>query len=220
MIKGIFFDAAGIFYRREEPVMHYAQQLVRGLGLSAETSADDAARLEELKEQAADGWISAQTYWDEFLKMRAVADPAKRAELLSKILQQANKVVGQPGARETVKTLKERGFILGIITSTMYPLEWKMAWLKTAGVAEFMDVIASSATLRARKPHPSIYWVALNQAGLTAREAAFVGEGAKELGGARRVGMVTVAALYNSDAEADYYARTLPDLLNVPVFQR
>jgi FMN phosphatase YigB (HAD superfamily) len=220
MIQGIFFDPSGIFYKHEEPPHRYVLRLLKDQGFTTDISAEDEARLLSIKERASDGIISANDYWDEFLKVRGMADQGKRTEFVDRVLEQVNRVYGLPGARETMKTLKKRGFLLGIITSTMYPIEWKMSWLKVAGVAEFIDVVASSAELGSRKPHPSIYWTALNKAHLTARQTAYVANGTKELAGARRVGMVTVAVLHDPDAKADYYANSLPELLNVPIFQR
>ena len=219
MIKGIFFDAGGIFYKREEPSRSFAVRLVKEQGYTTELTTEDEARLRTFKEQASNGWISAQDYWDEYLKMHAVGDPVKRTELVDKILTHVNTVVGLPGAHEAVKILKERGFILGVITSTMYPLEWKMSWLAAAGVVDYIDVIACSSAVGWDKDHPTIYWAALNKANVNPWQAAYVANGAKELAEAHQIGMATVAVLYDSDAKADYYVQSLPDLLTVPIFQ-
>ena len=220
MITGIFFDAGGIFYKRHESTRHYALRLVTEQGLSDEISAEQDARMRTLKEQASNGWIDASTYWDEFLLAHAVADQAKRAELIDKILKHVNKVSDVPGAREVVKVLKQRGFILGVITSTMYSIEWKMSWLAAVGVAEFIDVLTCSTELGQGKSHPTIYWAALNKAKLNPWQTAYVANGARELTEAHHLGMSTVAVLYEPDAKADYYVQTLPDLLNLPIFQR
>lgn len=220
MIEGIFFDTAGVFYKRQESTRRYALRLVKEQGGVVELSTADETYLKTLKDQTSNGQNSAQAYWDEYFTVRGVTDPAKRAELIEQILEHVQKVSTIPGAHRVVKTLKERGFILGVITSTMYPVEWKMAWLATAGVAEFIDVVACSTELGARTPLPPIYWVALNKAHLTPRQAAFVSSDDRDLAGARRVGMTTVAALSDPDAQADHYARTLPDLLSLPIFQR
>jgi FMN phosphatase YigB (HAD superfamily) len=220
MIKGIFFATSNIFYKHEEPPKSYAEHLAKGQGFKTDLSAEDEARLDELKEQASNGLITAQAYWNEFFIMCGMADPVKRAESVDKILEQVKRVYGVPGAHETVRELKKRGFLLGVITRSLYSVELKKSWLEVAGVAGFIDVVVSSTEIGTRKPHPALYWSALNQAHLTPREAAYVGNGAKELAVARRVGMVTVAVLYESDAQADYYANTLSDLLELPIFQR
>jgi len=220
MIKGIFFDASGVVYKHEQPMLPYAVKLLKDLGYPADLSAEDEARLGKFRDLAHDGIITASDYWDEFLKMCVVADPAKRRELQGRILEQANKILGLPGARETMRALKKRGFVLGIVSGSMYPAEWKKAWLEVAGVAEFIDVLVYSTELGSQKPHPSMYWAALNKARLTPRLAAYVGKGTTELAGARRVGLVTVAVLYEPDAKADYYAKNLPEVLDLPIFQQ
>ena len=42
-IKGILFDAAGVFYDRPEPTRVYVANLLERMGLSTELSANDQA---------------------------------------------------------------------------------------------------------------------------------------------------------------------------------
>lgn len=219
MIRGIFFDAHGVLYDREESTGRYAVRLLAERGFAAEIPAAEGGRLRALNNQASTGVISAEAYWDEFLRTCGVTDAGDRAALMQEILAQAHHVVSIPGAGSTLAALKRRGFILGIITDTMYPLEWKTAWLAKVEVAGFLDVVVSSTAVRSRKPDPEIYLHALAQTGLRPVEAAFVGHDDRELDGARRVGMVTVAVNHEPEAKADYYVRLLPDLLTLPIFQ-
>jgi len=94
-----------------------------------------------------------------------------------------------------------------------------MLWLDKVGVAEYVDVVTCSTVLGAHKPKPEPYLAALKEAQLSPEEAAFVGHDTDELAGAHRVGMTTVAVHYEADAEADYYAESLLDLLNIPIFK-
>jgi HAD superfamily hydrolase (TIGR01509 family) len=220
MIKGIFFDAAGIFYTRSKSTEQYALNLLKRNGFVAELSLGDLKRQKELRAEASRGHVSHETYWDRFLLMRGVTDPEQRKTLARQIMTYSNSVIPVPGGREVVAGLKQRGFILGVVTDTMYPLEWKMRRLTQVGVAEFMDVVACSTVLGARKSDPSMYANALQQAHLDPDEAAFVGHDAGELEGARNAGMATVAVNYDPDAKADYYCQSLIDLLNVPIFKK
>lgn len=95
-----------------------------------------------------------------------------------------------------------------------------MRWLAQVGVAEFIDAIARSTVVGAHKPDAAIYLDALHQTKLTPRETAFVSHSAAGLAGAQRVGMITVAVNYDPGTQAEYYARSLPDLLTLPIFQR
>jgi HAD superfamily hydrolase (TIGR01509 family) len=216
--RGILFDAAGVFYRRPGPTGKYVAHLVEGLGLSMELSVEDRLRQKALHSRANRGDLSPDEYWDQILLMVGVADAMKRRALVCQIENYSDNVLPIPGGREALAGLKQRGFLLGIVTDTIYPIERKMGWLDRVGVAEFINVVACSTVVGAHKPDPAIYLDALQQAHLTPDEAAFVGHDADELEGAHRVGMATVAVNHDPGAKADYYARSLVDLLNVPIF--
>ena len=218
-IRGIFFDAAGVFYRRPLPTDKYMQGLLREKGYATELSAEDRVRQKALRSRADSGLVSHDAYWDGVLEMHGVGDPEERAPMVTKIHAFSDNVMAIPGGRETVATLKQRDFVIGIITDTVYPIERKMLWLDKVGVAEYVDVITCSTVLGAHKPKPEPYLAALKEARLSPEEAAFVGHDTDELAGAHRVGMTTVAVHYEADAEADYYAESLLDLLNIPIFK-
>ncbi len=220
MIKGIFFDAADVFYARRESTMAYTVRLLRELGYPARMSSEDAARHKELRHRASGGHLGSDAYWDEVLRMHGVSEPTERARLAELVKAQADDVYALPGAAETVRSLKARGFIISIITDTVFPLARKMRWLTTIGIAAHIDHVACSTELGVNKPAPAIYLAALRQAGLTVAESAFVGHDTDELAGARRVGMQTVAVFNEPDAQADYYAASLPGLLDIPIFVR
>jgi len=219
MIKGIFFDAADVFYERRESTASFAQELLKQRGYRVDVSAQDLVHQKDLHMQATEGRIGHEEFWSEFLQMRGVVDAAQRQILVQQIIEQAHDVVTIPGGRTAMAALKQRGFVLGIVTDTMYPVEWKMAWLKKVGIAEFIDIIACSTVLGAHKPNPEIYVNAMQQAKIAPSESAFVGHDARELEGARRAGMTTVAVNFDPEAKADFYCTSLLDLLNVPIFQ-
>jgi HAD superfamily hydrolase (TIGR01509 family) len=219
-IRGILFDAAGVLYDRPESTSSYLSQLLAERGLSAELPAQDQQHLDTLRSQAKCGQLGPNDYWDQRLHLYGIADPEVRRVLVDKINDHSDRVHPIPGGREALAGLKQRGFMLGIVTDTVYPIGRKMRWLNQVGVAEFIDVVACSTVVGAHKPDPAIYLNALQQAHLTPDEAAFVGHAAHELEGARRAGLATIAVLYEPGARADYYAESLVDLLNVPILDR
>jgi FMN phosphatase YigB (HAD superfamily) len=219
-IKGIFFDAADVLYRRPEPTDTYVSNLLKEKGGSTDLSVEDRMRQKALRSQANSGYLSPDEYWDQFLLMHGVAAPEERRTLVGKINDYSNHVLPIPGGREALAGLKQRGFVLGIVTDTIYPIEWKMRWLDQVGVAEFIDVVACSTVLGVHKPDPVMYLNALQQAHLTPGESAFVGHDAEELEGARNAGITTVAVHCDLGTKADYYAQSLVDLLNVPIFKK
>ncbi len=218
-IRGIFFDAADVLYRRPEPTSAYVSRLLAEGGFSTQLSAQDRIHQQALRSQAKSGQIRPEEYWEQRLRMHGVAAPELRRVMASRISDYSDQVLPIPGGKEALEGLKQRGFILGIVTDTIYPIERKRRWLERVGVAAFIDVLACSTALGAHKPHPEIYLQALQQAGLAPGESAFVGHAADELEGARRAGLATVAVYYDPHAKADYYAASLLDLLNVPIFR-
>jgi FMN phosphatase YigB (HAD superfamily) len=220
MIKAIFFDAAGILYTRGGPTETFALSLLRDEGFATELSPQNLESQLALRSQANLGVISHEAYWDKFLSTRGVLDPQQRKAFAVKIVNYSNDVQPIPGVRDALVGLKQRGFLLGIITDTMYPVEWKMRRLKKAGVAEFIDVVACSTALGAHKPDQAVYIYALQQAHLTPHESAFVGHLGIELQGAHEAGMITIAINHDLDAKADYYCSSLSDLLTLPALAR
>ncbi len=98
------------------------------------------------------------------------------------------------GTIETLKSLKEKGFRLGIISNNDGTCRQKC---EAIGIADFFDVIVDSAIENVGKPSPRIFEVALERMGVSPDESAHVGDmyGADVLG-ARDAGMVPV--WYNS----------------------
>lgn len=218
MIRGVFFDAAGVLYDRKVPTGRYAVRLLTEQGYVRDPTEAERSRLRAVQAEASTGRIEAGEYWNEFLLVRGVTDPEERRELIGLIMEQTHQVFGLPGARSTLTALRKRGLHIGVITDTIYPLEWKMRWLGEAGVADLVDVVVCSRVVGVQKPSPAIYTEALKQAGLSPDEAVFVGHDGREIEGARAVGMVTVAVNHEPSVWADYYIATLPDLLGLPLF--
>ena len=219
MVRGILFDAAGVLYQRPVPTNQFVAERLRAMGLPGVLSAQDRVRQKALKAEGSRALISPGEYWDAVLRMHGVTAPAERQALVAAIERHSDDVYAMPGCEEALAGLRQRGFVLCIVTNTMHSLERKMQWLDKAGIARWIDFVACSTVVHAQKPEPAIYLAALQQARLSPGEAAFVGHDAVELDGAQRVGLATVAVHYGPGARADYYATSLADLLNLPLFR-
>ena len=121
------------------------------------------------------------------------------------------------GVPETLKRLKEAGFLLAIVTDTAVPLHTKLAWFERGGFGDVWDSVISSKELGTQKPDQRIFNAALKQLGVTIEQAVFVGHSPEELDGAQAMGMKTVAFNYGEQAKADFYVEEFKDLLAVPV---
>jgi FMN phosphatase YigB (HAD superfamily) len=214
-LKGLLFDADGVLYTRTSSIEFFVRGLLAWHGLPAQVSPDETARLEALNAEASCGRITHVQYWDEFLLSHGATDPDLRVLLRERLIARAHDIVPMAGAAETVAALKERGVRIGVVTDTMYPLEWKLGWLAQAGLDGLVDVVACSSVVGRRTSDPAIYHDALARLGLASHEAGFVGHDARELDGARAVGLVTFAVNPDRHTRADYRLKSLGELLTL-----
>jgi putative hydrolase of the HAD superfamily len=96
-------------------------------------------------------------------------------------------LVPRSGVVDTLKELRRRGYLLGLITVCSEDIE--VLWPESQ-LAGLFDVEIFSSRIGLAKPDPRIYRACCDELGVEPREAVFVGDGANdELEGARRVGM-------------------------------
>jgi HAD superfamily hydrolase (TIGR01509 family) len=118
--------------------------------------------------------------------------------------------------------LRGRGLKLALVSNTASP-EWLLRpILERQGIAQRVDTVVLSSEVGKRKPHPAIFERALAELEVDAADAFFVGDRLDaDVFGASRLGMRTVQALWFRaddapvDAEPDFQAFTLMDVLNV-----
>jgi len=114
-------------------------------------------------------------------------------ELLLKIMKKASELFeGMTFALfddvlPTLETLKERNFILGMLTNLsrdMNPI------CRELGLEPYLDFVVTSGEVGADKPEPPIFLAALERAGVNAAQAMHVGDQYKlDVVGARGVGI-------------------------------
>jgi putative hydrolase of the HAD superfamily len=97
------------------------------------------------------------------------------------------RLVPRAGTVETLQRLRERGYLLGLITVCSEDVE--TLWPDSA-FAGLFDAEVFSSRIGISKPDPRIYLHCCELLAVEPNQAVFVGDGANdELGGARRVGM-------------------------------
>ena len=96
-------------------------------------------------------------------------------------------LVPRDGAVETLRALRERGYLVGLITVCTEDVE--LLWPESA-FAGLFDAEVFSNAVGLSKPDPRIYQHCCELLAVEPHEAVFVGDGANdELAGALRVGM-------------------------------
>lgn len=100
-----------------------------------------------------------------------------------------------PDTLFTLERLKQRGYILGVVTNRDYGGQPFREDLQTMGLLEHFEYqhMAISADLGIRKPHPEIFKYALERLSVLPEETAMVGDNLKaDVGGAKGLNMLGI----------------------------
>lgn len=123
-------------------------------------------------------------------------------------------------ALPTLRQIRERGLPIGLISNASDD-DNTQALVDKGGFRPYLEFILSSAAFGKRKPHPAIFKTALGYLGVTAQEAAMVGDDyAADIQGANGVGMqsiwitrrVQAAARERTKAEASAVVTSLSEI--------
>lgn len=126
-----------------------------------------------------------------------------------------------PGARETLSALRDRGFILAVVSNKNVALCSKV--LSALGVEGFFAAVVGADSLPFRKPSPEPLLTVLRQFGAAPEEAVIVGDSMNDIEAGKAASIRTIGCSfgYGDGAEigsADYRIDTLPGLLELPLF--
>lgn len=127
-----------------------------------------------------------------------------------------------PDTRETLATLRERGYRLGLLSNTWWAAEWHNADLAAHGLADLLDELVYTSDLPRSKPHPSVFREVASRLGVAPEACVMIGDRQiDDVSGARAIGMRAIWRRNDSgfptsevapDAIVDALAE-LPDLL-------
>ena len=101
------------------------------------------------------------------------------------------------GGVETIKALYARGYTLGIV-SDLVGVEEVDDWLDRDGLRPYFKTVQQSSVCLIRKPHPAIYYYALEECGSAPENTCYVGDNLdRDIVGAKAAGLgMTVAVQY------------------------
>lgn len=85
-----------------------------------------------------------------------------------------------PGNREAIRTLKEQGFKIGLVSNVTLLPEMMREDMERLDLLDYFDVTVFSSEEMVRKPAPRIYQAVLTRLDVPAAEAVFVGDRLKE----------------------------------------
>ncbi len=113
------------------------------------------------------------------------------------------------GAVETLRYFKEEGYILGLISNTIFPARYHLKELERFGLLPYFDSVLFSSAVGYKKPHPEIFIQALNRLKVEPEESVFIGDKLiEDVGGAKNLGM---RGILKYKEGRDYTAPIIPD---------
>ena len=116
------------------------------------------------------------------------------------------------GGIDTIKELYARGYTLGIV-SDLVGTEEVDEWLDQDGLRPYFKTVQQSSTCLIRKPHPAIYYYALEECGADPHRTCYVGDNlARDIVGAKAAGLgMTIGVQYPGRKPQEITDENRPD---------
>ena len=126
-----------------------------------------------------------------------------------------------PEVISVLNSMKNIGIRMGVVSNTTNPRFMKENEMRAAGLAPFFEFAIYSTDTPYRKPHPSIFQLAIESLKMKPEEILFVGDNISlDIVGAKNVGMKSAwinreGKNKSIDGEPDYELHSLVDLLRI-----
>lgn len=195
ILKAIFFDIGGtlrVTYKDEVRDQQKIRELINFLGEKC-TPEEMISRIRR-GEKSYRRWckpnfieLSEQDLWTRFiLPDYPPSFIREHAVKLNQMWRDSRPKHILPDMVETMQTLNQRGYKLGIISNTTSSIEGYQM-LASAGLTDLFSCVILSAEFGRRKPHPSLFIEAARKAGVQPQECVYVGDRpSRDLVGARQ----------------------------------
>ena len=219
-IEAILFDMNGTLRMREPHPETQQAAYARLRQLLGKKDASDAY-WEELtrRQKVYSRWaqenltqLSEAEIWTKWILPDAPREQIEpvAAELMLAWGEHKGWVIPKPGAGETVRVLKQRGYRLGVISKSTSTLDIPRS-LENFGWKDYFDVVVLSSDLKIRKPDPEPFLEAARRMGIPPSRCAYLGNRiSKDIVGCRRAGFALGIVLEPADGPR-------PDELDQPV---
>ncbi len=205
-IKAVFYDLDGTLHIDSPQQLEVFTKGASELGLKISAKAHlETARWEyyyfsQSEEILSDriNYPDEKAFWDNYIRRQVIqlgATPQQAEELGPPLYQYMYEHyhpedIILPGVHETLKTLKERGYILGLVTNRN---QLQNTHHEEFGLRAYFDFWLSADQVNSWKPDQKIFNHALQLAGVNANQVIFVGDNYfTDIVGSRNAGMTPV----------------------------
>ncbi|MEA3297539.1 MAG: HAD family hydrolase [candidate division Zixibacteria bacterium] len=111
----------------------------------------------------------------------------------------------------TLQKIKDKGIVTGLVSNTIFPEETHINELKRFGAEPYLDFMLFSSTFGLRKPHPDIFYKAVNLAGFAPAECVYVGDRyIEDINGPNGIGMPAILRVHEARDYPDDMPETVP----------
>ena len=194
-VKAVFFDFDDTLQSRKGAYRLYCEAfLTRYFPKIGEE--ERLQKLDEMEALVDGGYKDREVYFPELIALWGWEDHPPLQELYDSFnLDFGKYIVLLPGAVETLKALKARGYLLGVVTNGVSSLQ--NIKLDTAGIRDLFDVVVVSGDIGVYKPDRRIFDEAARRLGLENRQVLFVGDHpVNDIDGALGAGMYAIRMNY------------------------
>jgi putative hydrolase of the HAD superfamily len=220
-VETVLLDAGGVLLDLD---YHYLARLLEARGrdvdIDALSRAESLART-EMQSRVKKGERVSELWRDYFhIILAKVGTPLESHEPIIETLWEAHERIGLwtapiPGAVETVKVLKEKGFRLAVVSNAEGQVERD---LTLAGFDGLFETVVDSHIVGVEKPDPAIFGIALERLDTRAEGAVYLGDvPAIDIAGARAAGIAAVL-LDRHDLYPDIDAPRLQSIEEFPAW--
>lgn len=237
-IKGVFFDLGGTLRIAEEIPEHMAKARARMAELAGYEDVERFYAMVEERYAPYRDWALSENKecgdYDLWAKWLLPDLPEEKLrEICHEITFQYRQAKGLrhvvDGGVEVIRTLKARGYKLGIISNLIGEYEI-YDWLKDDGLEQYFDTVVLSSVCHIRKPDPEMYRMGCRELGLEPGECASVADNlSRDITGAKAaeiganilfISPEKLAKKTITDANRpDYIVHRFLDILDLPILQ-
>ena len=212
-VKAVFLDFDDTLQSRKDAYRLYCERFLQKY-FPYDSRSERENKLYEMEALVDGGYKPREEYFPQLIQLWQWKNHPPLQELYDSFnLEYGKRVVMLPGAVETVRELKRRGYILGMITNGNSDLQNMK--LDTAGIRDLFDVCVVSGDIGIGKPDRRIFEASLKRAGVRPEEAVFIGDHPlNDIKGALGAGMKVIRMNYG-----DFYGRGLDGSEVYPVIE-
>jgi len=133
-------------------------------------------------------------FWEHYLDalMELIGVPAEdRTAAIELVVERLRDIhtwsIVLPETVPVLKSLKSAGYFLAVISNSEGTVEGELG---RAGLGEYLEFVIDSSVVGVEKPHPEIFEIALERAGMKPHQALYIGDTyATDIGGAQLAGL-------------------------------